>query len=82
VVPPAAFSIGALTATDKPGATQAPTDRAANALTALTAPLGTLTGAASVAGTDSYPDIYYSDIYPAAPAATLTATDTRTGGPG
>jgi len=66
----APFTIGALTAADKPGAT----------LTTATTAAGTLTGADSgYAG--GYPGTY-QPTYGTAAAGKLTAGDTRTGGPG
>jgi hypothetical protein len=78
----APFTVGTLTAATAATATLAPGDRAAGALGASTAASSALTATATAAGTDSYPDIYYSDVYPPAPAGVLTATDQRTGGPG
>jgi hypothetical protein len=78
--PPPPFSIGALTATDTPGATQAPADRAANALTGSTAPRSGITAGTSASGTAAYAATYGAVYGPL--EATLTATDTRTGGPG
>jgi hypothetical protein len=75
------FTVGALTASTAPGATLTAFGDPAGVMTASAA-TGALTASTAAAGADSYPDIYYSDIYPAAPAATLTATDQRTGGPG
>ncbi len=76
-----AFTIGALTARDAAASTLT-AGSGGSALTAVTAAQAVLTGTVSAGGTDSYPDIYYSDIYPAAPAGVLTAADQRTGGPG
>jgi hypothetical protein len=77
----APFTVGVLTASTAPGATLTASGDPAGVMTASAA-TGALTASTAAAGADSYPDIYYSDIYPPAPAATLTATDQRTGGPG
>jgi hypothetical protein len=76
-VPP--FTVGALTAADK-AASVLTAAGAGNALTASTAAGSTLTAAAAASGTTAYPATYSAVYGPL--EGTLTATDTRTGGPG
>ena len=77
-VPPPAFTIGALTASDAPGSVLTAAG-AASGLTAATAARAALTAADAQSGTAAYTATYGARYGPA--EGTLTAADTRTGGP-
>jgi hypothetical protein len=77
-IPPPPFTVGALTAADTASGVLTAAG-ASSALTASTAASGTLAGAVAAAGTAAYAPVYGPVYGPQ--EGTLTATDTRTGGP-